>query len=205
MHLVFDIFQGIGIAAAVGIRPFLPGLVAGALAAGDIELSFHHTHFDFLQQPLFLLIMVVGIAVLGLLERRMAVAPTPASATAGGGGPRIPTALLAVCALVIGALFGGAALARDHHSQWIGIAVGIVCAGIAIAATQPLLARVRGRLDAGSGALLPLLTDVGAGLAAALSVVAPPVGVILVAALVWLLIAGRGRSEQKYAGLRILR
>jgi hypothetical protein len=30
-------------------------------------------------------------------------------------------------------------------------------------------------------------------------------GVILVAALVWLLVAGRGRSEQKYAGLRILR
>ena len=37
MHLAFDIFQGIGVAAAVGIRPFLPALVAGALAAGDVE------------------------------------------------------------------------------------------------------------------------------------------------------------------------
>ena len=201
MHLVFDIFQGIGIAAAVGIRPFLPGLVAGALAAGDIELSFHHTHFDFLQRPLFLLIMVVGIAALGLLERHTA----SAAGTARHVDPRVTTALLAVCAIVIGALFGGGAVARSHHSEWIGIAAGVVCAAIAIAATQPLLARVRGRLDAGSGALLPLLADAAAGLAAALSVVAPPLGVIFVAALVWLLIAGRGRSEQKYAGLRILR
>jgi hypothetical protein len=36
-------------------------------------------------------------------------------------------------------------------------------------------------------------------------VLLPPVGVIVVALLLWLLIAGRGRSEQKYAGLRILR
>jgi hypothetical protein len=202
MHLVFDIFQGIGIAAAVGIRPFLPGLVAGALAAGDIELSFHHTHFDFLQRPLFLLIMVLGIVALGLLERRTAAGSAGA---AGAGDPRITTALLAVCALVIGALFGGGAVARSHHSEWIGIAAGVACAGIGIAATRPLLARVRARLDADSSGLLPLLTDAAAGLAAVLSVLAPPIGVILVAALVWLLVAGRGRSEQKYAGLRILR
>jgi hypothetical protein len=37
-----------------------------------------------------------------------------------------------------------------------------------------------------------------------LSVVAPPVGVIALAVLLWLLYAGRGRDEQKYAGLRIL-
>jgi hypothetical protein len=36
------------------------------------------------------------------------------------------------------------------------------------------------------------------------SVLAPPVGVIAVAGLLWLLYAGRGRDEQKYAGLRIL-
>ena len=40
---------------------------------------------------------------------------------------------------------------------------------------------------------------------AALSVVAPPVGPIALAALIWLLVAGRRRQGQKYAGLRILR
>jgi hypothetical protein len=53
--------------------------------------------------------------------------------------------------------------------------------------------------------VLPFLAEGVAALAAALSVVAPPVGVIVVLALVWLLIAGRSRSDRKYAGLRILR
>jgi len=40
---------------------------------------------------------------------------------------------------------------------------------------------------------------------AALSVVAPPIGPIGLLLLLWLLLAGRGREQQKYAGLRILR
>jgi hypothetical protein len=197
MNLVFDIFQGIGVAAAVGIRPFLPGLVTGALAAAGVELSFTHTHFHFLQQTPFLLVMVVGVILVALLERRLA--------SGSASDPRLVTILLAACGLAIGALVCGGAIARGHHSQWIGVAAGLVCAGIGIAATQPLLARVRARLDAEAGGVLPVLVEGAAALAAVLSVVAPPVGVILVAALVWLLVAGRGRSEQKYAGLRILR
>src|SRR5450755_2024379 len=72
MHLLFDIFQGIGIAAAVGIRPFLPALVVGALAAGDIQISFAHSSYSFLQGAPFLLVMVIGVALLALTERRVA-------------------------------------------------------------------------------------------------------------------------------------
>jgi hypothetical protein len=35
--------------------------------------------------------------------------------------------------------------------------------------------------------------------------VAPPVGVIAILLLAWLLVATRRRQDQKYAGLRILR
>ena len=70
MHLVFDIFQGIGVAAAVGIRPFLPALVVGALGAGDVQIDFAHTSYSFLQQAPFLLVMVVGVALLAVVERR---------------------------------------------------------------------------------------------------------------------------------------
>jgi len=200
MHLVFDIFQGLGVAAAIGVRPFLPSLVTGALAAGDVELTFHHTRVHFLQQPVFLFVMVIGILLLALAERRLA----------GGGAPSRPLMLvLAACAVVLGALFGAGAFAHYHHGAhhllWIGGAVGIVCALIGIVATQPLLARVRGRLDAEAGSVLPFVSDGIAALAAALSVVAPPIGVIVVLALLWLLIAGRGRPDRKYAGLRILR
>ncbi len=42
-------------------------------------------------------------------------------------------------------------------------------------------------------------------LAAALAVLAPPVAVVIVAGLAWLLLGGRRREGEKYAGLRILR
>ena len=52
---------------------------------------------------------------------------------------------------------------------------------------------------------MPLYRRGAALLLAVLSVVAPPVGLIVLVLLLWLLIAGRGAREQKYAGLRILR
>jgi hypothetical protein len=68
-----------------------------------------------------------------------------------------------------------------------------------------LLARVRARLDAAASAALPVYAETTGLALAALSVVGPPVGVIGLALLLWLLIAGRRREGQKYAGLRILR
>lgn len=197
MHLVFDIFQGMGIAAALGIRPFLPGLVAGALAAGDVELQFTGTNYSFLQSPWFLLILVLGAIVMAVLERRLA----PERFERG------PLALvLALISIVLGALFFAGCLCRGGHPAWPGFIGGAVCAIIAIAATRPLLARVRARLDAAAAAVgPPLIAEFAGIMIAALSIVAPPVGPIAVLALLWLAINGRGRGEQKYAGLRILR
>jgi hypothetical protein len=199
MHLVFDIFQGIGVAAAVGVRPFLPGLVTGALAAAGAELSFAHTKFDFLAQTPFLLAMLVGVIVVAMLERRLL------REESGAWGPS--GIVLALCGLAVGALLCGGAFARTHHHGWavIGIVVGVICAAIGVAATRPLLVRVRARLDADAAGVLPAIVEGAAAVGAALSVLAPPVGVILVAALLWLLIAGRGGGDRKYAGLRILR
>jgi uncharacterized membrane protein len=196
MHLAFDIFQGIGVAAAVGIRPFLPALVAGVLAAGNVELSFKHTDFSFLQKPVFLLIMVLGVVLLALLERRF---------SGRAEEPRWLTYGLAAVSLALGALFFGGELARRHDPVVIGIVAGVICAGVGVLATLPLLARVRARLDRDAVTALPLITAALAAVGAALSVLAPPFGVILLLALLWLLVAGRGREQQKYAGLRILR
>jgi len=64
----------------------------------------------------------------------------------------------------------------------------------------------------GSGAWLPVWPREVFGyrsgfalIAAVLSVLGPPVGVVVLGLLLWLLVAGRGREEQKFAGLRILR
>jgi hypothetical protein len=196
VHLVFDIFQGIGIAAAVGIRPFLPALVVGALGAADIQIDFAHSSFSFLQSAPFLLVMVICAALLVVAERRWR-------------GDRLdqgPEALvLAVAAAALGALLFGGALARGGYASLPGIIGGVICVAVGLVATRPLLARVRSRLDADGASALPLFAEGTALLAAALSVLLPPVGLIVLLLLLWLLFAGRGRQEQKYAGLRILR
>jgi uncharacterized membrane protein YgdD (TMEM256/DUF423 family) len=195
VHLVFDIFQGMGVAAAVGIRPFLPALAAGALAAGDAEIHFDHTDFSFLQSTPFLLAMAVCAIALALLERRL----EPGRLETG-----VPGLVLAGASLALGALFFAGSLCRGGYAVWPGILGGVLCAAIGIAASRPLLARARSRLS-GEDALLPVFAEGSALLLAALSIVAPPVGPIGVLALLWLLWSGRGREGHKYAGLRILR
>jgi hypothetical protein len=196
VNLVFDIFQGIGVAAAVGVRPFLPTLAVGALAAGDVQIDFAHSSFSFLQSTGFLLGMVLGVIALALLEARLLDEQLEHG----------PVALaIAGVSVALGALLFGGSLARGGYAVWPGIVGGVICAGIGILATRPLLARVRARLQGEAGAVLPLVVEVAALIAAVLAVVVPPVGVVVLGFLLWLLIAGRARGEQKFAGLRILR
>jgi hypothetical protein len=193
MHLVFDIFQGIGISAAAGIRPFLPALAVGGLAAGDVEIQFKGTDFAFLQGGPFLIGMAVGAILLALIERRFEVERSPG------------VVVLGLVGAAIGALLFAGSLCRGHYAVWPGIVGGVICAAVAVAATAPLLRRVRARLEKSVAGGLPAYVEVVAVVFAALSVVAPPIGPIGLLLLVWLLIAGRARGDQKYAGLRILR
>ena len=197
MHLAFDIFQGIGISAAIGIRPFVPSFAAGALAAGSVEIHFQHTSYSFLQSLPFLLVMVICAALLIMLDP-------------DNRGPRLYgvslTVGLTVVSLGLGGLFFAGALVRDHHPSWPGWIGGVICAGIGLAASRPFLARLRSRLDDAAASVgLPLISDGSALLIALLAIVAPPLGLVALLLLVWLLFAGRGRSDAKYAGLRILR
>jgi hypothetical protein len=196
VHLVFDIFQGIGVAAAVGIRPFLPALVVGALGAAHAQINFAHSNFAFLQKPPFLLGMVVGTILLALVERRLG-----AKRSEG----RQFTVVLGLLGVALGAILFGAALCRGGYVWWPGIIGGVVCAVIGAVATRPLFARVRARLDESAAAAVPLYAEAAGIALAALSVLAPPVGPIGLAVLLWLLWSGRRRDQGKYAGLRILR
>jgi hypothetical protein len=219
VHLVFDIFQAIGLAAAMGVRPFLPALAAGALAAGNVELNFKHTDYAFLQSSTFLLVVVVAVIILTLVERQVQGRGTGAGKARAGAGagkatspiaragidPSPVTVVLVLAGAAIGALFFAGELARGHAVVWPGFVAGPVCALIGAAASQPLFARVRARLDAAAAQALTVYAEGTALLLAVLSVLAPPVGPIALALLVWLLIGGRRRGESKYAGLRILR
>src|SRR3954469_73498 len=196
MDFVFDLLQGAGIAAAIGIRPFLPTLLVGALAAGDLGIDFDGTDFSFLEQAPSLAAMVVLLALSIFAVRRAgpAALDLPPWAYALGG-----------LAIVVGALMAAGSMADHGNSIVPGVIAGILCAVLGFLVTRDLLGRTRKRLDAEAASALTLYAE-GAGLVAAgASVLFPPLAVLVIAGLLALMFGGRRRAGEKYAGLRILR
>jgi hypothetical protein len=196
MDFVFDLLQGAGIAAAIGIRPFLPTLLVGALAAEDLGIDFDGTDFSFLEQPPWLAAVVALLVITTFVVRR--------------GGPdaleRQPWAYgLATFAVVTGLLMAAGSLADHGESVVPGLIAGTLCAFLGYVVARDLLGRTRKRLDSEAANALTLYAE-GAGLVAAgASVLFPPLAVIVIGGLLALLFGGRRRAGEKYAGLRILR
>ncbi len=75
--LVFYIGLGLGLAAACGLRPFLPLLLAGALAgSGALGVSFSTGAFSFLEADWWLLVVAVAFALAYALQMLLGLAPT---------------------------------------------------------------------------------------------------------------------------------
>ncbi|HEY1539041.1 MAG TPA: DUF4126 family protein [Solirubrobacteraceae bacterium] len=192
MRLLIDILQGAGLAGAAGIRPFLPALVAGALATGNIGIDYEHTPFAFLEKPVWLLAVFVALVLSVAAQRR-------------GVSERVLDSSLAGIGIGLGALLCAGALADDHFLWWPGLIGGGLSAALAGAATQSLVARTRARLDEEARAALPIYVDGTSLVLAALSVVFAPVSAVALGFFAFLLRGGRRREGEKYAGLRILR
>ena len=197
MSLFLDIGKGAGLAGATGVRPFLPPLLAGALARGDIGIDFSHTDFSFLESPAFLA-GVLAVAVLAYAVER----------SRGGRAPegRDPLSLaLAGVALTLGSLLFAGSLADGNHQSWPGLIAGAACAALGYAALAVLFGRARRRLQGGAATLLDVYADgIALGLAG-LSIALPPVGIVAVIAFVFLIVRGRAGGKRKYEGLRVLR
>jgi hypothetical protein len=196
MDFLLDLLQGAGLAAAIGIRPFLPVLLAGALASADVGLDFSGTDFSFLEAWPFLLGVLVLVAALDIAGRR-----------AGRDAPDRPPLLyaLAAVALVLGALVAAGSVADRSDDWWAGVIAGLACAALGFQAARTLFARVRRRLDEQAASALPVYAEGAALGAAGLSILFPPLALLVIGGLIWLLSGGRRRSGEKYAGLRILR
>ena len=156
MEFVLDLLQGAGIAAAVGIRPFLPVLLVGALASADLGLDFDGTSFAFLEEWPFLLAVLVLVAATDFLLRRRADLERGT----------LMWVLLGI-AVVLGALMGAGSLADHDYVIAPGIVAGVACAALGFFAARSLFGRVRRRLDPDAQALLPLYGE-GAALGARL-------------------------------------
>jgi Na+-translocating ferredoxin:NAD+ oxidoreductase RnfA subunit len=163
----------------------------GALASADLGIDFDGTSFAFLEEWPFLLGVLVLVSLAEFVRRR-------------GETQAVVWALLGL-ALILGALQGAGSLADHDHPIAPGIVAGVLAAALGFYAALSLFARVRRRLDPESQSVLPLYGEGAALAAAGLSVLFPPLAILVIAGLAWLLAGGRRRAGEKYAGLRILR
>ncbi|QEC46787.1 DUF4126 family protein [Baekduia soli] len=195
MKLALDILQGLGLASAVGLRPFLPALLAGALASGNLGVDFHGTQFAFLESPWWLLALAAALVASVLLRRVLESGPGEAALSGLGIG--------------LGALLCAASIDDRHGTWWYGLILGALLALLASSVSRQLFARVRARFtsagDAAAAAALPFYAEAAGVVIAGASVLFPPLAILAIGFLLALLVTGRRRAGQKYAGLRILR
>ena len=169
MDFVLDLLQGVGLAAAdracaLGFRCSSPARsrppISASTSTGRISRSSSPSPF--------LVVLAVAFVVATLLaERRY--------------GERGPTAVYAVVAALLGALEAAGSLADRGHSIIPGVILG---AGRRRArASSPraaLFARVRRRLDAEAAGALPVYAEGIALVAAGLSILFPPLALLVV-------------------------
>jgi Domain of unknown function (DUF4126) len=202
----FYIGLGVGLAAACGVRPFLPLLLAGGLgSAGALGVGFAHGRFDFLQSTWWLLAVAVAFVLAYALQLLLGLAPTLDPGTERSRADPLAAALSGV-AYGTGALLFAGTLAAHGDLWWPGLLGGLVAAGVAQRAVAPVITRARARLaDREAREAVTVYLDAASLLLAALVALLHPLGYVLAGLLVWLLLRARARAGAKYAGLRILR
>ena len=182
--MFLEIAQGTGLAAASGVRPFLPPILAAALGRADLGVNFSGGDFAFLESIPFIAVLVVLAAV--------------------SYAARIPPPALAAAAVALGALLFAGSLTEGGREGWAGLALGAACAALAWYATARFFARAGARLGS-DGGFLAVYGDLIALALAVVAVALPPLSFVALGALLLLLLRGRRQEERKYEGLRILR
>jgi hypothetical protein len=166
------------------VRPFLPPILAASLGRADVGVNFSGGDFAFLESIPFIAAMVV----LALVAYAV----------------RVPPPVLAICAVILGALLFAGSLTEGGREGWIGLPLGAACAALAWYASARFFTRARARLES-DARLLDVYGDLIALSIAIVSIVIPPLAFGAVAAFVFLLVRGRQAEDRKYEGLRILR
>ncbi len=204
--IFFYIGLGVGLAAACGLRPFLPVLLAGALASSNaLGVSFAANQFHFLQESWWLLAVTVALVLSYALQILLRLAPV-ADPRAGRQSTDPLAASLTGLGIGAGAVLFAGTLAAHGDAWWPGLVGGVLIAGLAQRASWPVILRARSRLsDRAARDALTVYLDAAAAVLAAFVALLHPLGYVALALLAWFAWRGRARGDEKYAGLRILR
>jgi hypothetical protein len=204
--IFFYIGLGAGLAAACGLRPFLPVLLAGALASsGALGVHFTRDPFQFLQADWWLLVVALALVVAYALQLLLGLSAL-AEPGAERSRPQPLAAALAGLGYGAGAVMFAGTLAAHEDAWWPGLVGGLAVVALAQRAVLPVFARARARLaDGAAKQALTVYLDAASLLLAVLVSLLHPLGYVAVVLLVWFALRGRRRGEEKYAGLRILR
>ena len=187
-----DTTTGMGLAGATGVRPYLPPLLAGALARSDTGIDFDGTDWHFMESTGFLAALLALAVIMYVVER-------------SGPNRRAVELFSGTMGLVLGAMLFAGALADGGEASWPGLLAGAFCAVLGWRAVGDLIERTRSRLEGGAAALLTAYADALALVLAAIAIFLPPLSILAIVAFIVLLLGGRRREGEKYAGLRILR
>jgi MFS family permease len=168
-------------------------------------LSFSTGAFSFLEADWWLLVVAVAFALSYALQMMLGLAPT-IDQSERSVRPDPLAASLAGLGVGAGALLFAGTLAAHGDASWPGLLGGFLAAGLAQRASGPVISRARKRLpDRGAREALTLYLDSASLLLAAVVALLHPLGYVAVVLLAWFVWRMRSRSDEKYAGLRILR
>jgi Domain of unknown function (DUF4126) len=203
--IFFDIGLGAGLAAACGLRPFLPVLIAGALGSAKVlGVDFPAGNWHFLQSSWWLLAAAVAFAASYVLQILLNLAPLVDPVSREPKRDPLAAALTGLAFGAGAALFGGV-LGAHGDAVWPGVLGGFVIVGLAQRVAGPVIVGARARLtEKGPRDALTLYLDSAAALVAVLVAALHPLGYLVVVGLILLVLRRRSRSDEKYAGLRIL-
>lgn len=202
MSTFADIGQGTGLATTSGARPFLAVITTGVLAHEDVGVDFTGTDWSWMESWLFLGILAALYIVFWIMDREQKNELIRPGGRAMEASPTYPV----FCA-VAGALLFAGTLADHGHASWPGLVAGAVVGFIGYLALGLLFMRANQRLFAAGdpGVVLGLGRDLLVIALTVVCVLADPVGYVVLAAALVLMVTARRREGEKYEGLRVLR
>lgn len=203
--LVFYIGLGLGLALAAGVRPFLPLLLAGALASAKVLGVTFAGDYSFMQSGWWLLAVAVALVLAYAAQMLLGLAPMIDPFERPGRADPLAASLTGI-SFGAGALLFAGTLASHHDAAWPGVLAGFAAVGLAQRVVAPVVVRTRDRLtDRSAREAVTLYAESVALVLAVLAALLHVLGYLFLALFAWALTRLRARATEKHAGLRILR